>query len=219
MGGLYIAELTPLSWALLVVTVAIALADWVAVVRSLRWLEYLAKPAVMVGLIAVAITLQPIHVTERAFFVVALALGLVSDVFLMLPGDMFLWGLVAALVEHIAYIAGFRARDLYVGLLAAAVVVAAISVALVLPSVVRALRKSQPALVAPIIAYVAVFVLMVASAGGTGSLVALAGALLFFYSDALLAWNRFVKPVSGGRLANIVLYHSGQALLVLSLVY
>jgi uncharacterized membrane protein YhhN len=60
---------------------------------------------------------------------------------------------------------------------------------------------------------------MVASAGGTGSGVALAGALLFFYSDALLAWNRFVKPVGWGRFVNIIAYHSGQALLVLSLVY
>ena len=68
------------------------------------------------------------------------------------------------------------------------------------------------------IAYVAVFVVMVASAGGTGSGVALAGALLFFYSDALLAWNRFVKPLGWGRFVNIIAYHSGQALLVLSLV-
>src|SRR5439155_19256377 len=41
------------------------------------------------------------------FFVIALALGLASDVFLMLPRDMFVAGLVAALVEHLAYIAGF----------------------------------------------------------------------------------------------------------------
>src|SRR5216683_82021 len=46
----------------------------------------------------------------------------------------------------------------------------------------------------------------------------LAGALLFFYSDGLLAWNRVVKPVPRGGLGNIVLYHAGQALLVLSLV-
>jgi uncharacterized membrane protein YhhN len=67
--------------------------------------------------------------------------------------------------------------------------------------------------------YVTVFVVMVASAGGTGSLVALAGALLFFYSDAILAWNRFVKPLPYGRIVNMVPYHVGEALLVLSLVY
>jgi uncharacterized membrane protein YhhN len=183
----------------------------------MRSLEYLSKPAVMIGLIAVALVLKPVSSTERAFFVGALLLGLVSDVFLMLPRDLFLMGLVAAFVEHLAYIAGFRARALSAGLLAAATVVALVSVAVLFPPIYRAVRKTQAGLVAPIIAYMLVFVVMVASAGGTGSVLALAGALLFFYSDALLAWNRFVKPLGWGRPVNIVTYHTGQALLVLSL--
>ena len=204
---------------LLAATALVAVADWFAVATSRRRLEYLAKPVVMVGLVAVAATLEPVSQVERLFFVAALALGLLSDVFLMLPRDMFLAGLVAAFVEHVAYIAGFRARDLHVGLLAAALAVALVSVAVVMPAVYRALRKDQPSLVVPVIAYVAVFVVMVATAGGTGSYVALGGALLFFYSDALLAWNRFVTAVGWGRFVNIIAYHSGQALLVLSLVY
>ena len=78
--------------------------------------------------------------------------------------------------------------------------------------------RARPSLVSPVLAYVAVFVVMVASAGATGSVVALAGALLFFYSDAILAWNRFVKPIRYGRIVNIVPYHVGEALLVLSLL-
>lgn len=211
--------MTPVAWVLLAATALVAVADWFAVATSRRRLEYLAKPVVMVGLVAVAATLEPVSQVERLFFVAALALGLLSDVFLMLPRDMFLAGLVAAFVEHVAYIAGFRARDLHVGLLAAALAVALLSVAVVMPAVYRALRKDQPSLVVPVIAYVAVFVVMVATAGGTGSYVALGGALLFFYSDALLAWNRFVTAVGWGRFVNIIAYHSGQALLVLSLVY
>ena len=204
--------MTLFAWGLVAVTALVVAADWFAVATSRRKLEYLAKPAVMVGLVAVAATLEPVSQVERLFFIAALALGLLSDVFLMIPRDLFLAGLVAAFVEHVAYIGGFRARDLHVALLAA-------SVAAVMPAVYRALRKDQPSLVVPVIAYVAVFVVMVATAGGTGSYVALAGALLFFYSDALLAWNRFVSPVGWGRFVNIIAYHSGQALLVLSLVY
>lgn len=203
---------------LLAGTGVVAIADWVAVVASTRRLEYVAKPAVMIGLIAVALALRPTSPAERAFFVIALALGMASDVFLMLPKDMFVAGLVAALVEHIAYIGGFRARGLNVAVLTIAVVVALASVAVFLPPIYRALRNSRPKLVAPVIVYVAVFVVMVASAGGTGSLVALGGALLFFYSDAILAWNRFVRPVPSSRIVNIVPYHVGEALLVLSLV-
>jgi uncharacterized membrane protein YhhN len=93
-----------------------------------------------------------------------------------------------------------------------------VSVGVIFPAINGALRRGHPNLVAPVIAYMVVFVLMLASAGGTGSLVALAGALLFFYSDAILAWNRFVKPLPFGRVVNIVPYHVGQALLVVSLV-
>lgn len=198
-------------------TTAIAVADWVAVAASLRPLELAAKPAVMVGLIVVAFLLSPDNFIERGFFVVALGFGLASDVFLMLPQDLFLMGLVTALVEHIAYIAGFRARDFETNLLAAAAAVVVISVVVIVPSVVRAVRRDHPSLLWPVLAYVAVFVVMVMSASGTGSIVAFGGALLFFWSDGILAWNRFVGPLPGGRLANIVLYHAGQALLVLSL--
>jgi uncharacterized membrane protein YhhN len=98
-----------------------------------------------------------------------------------------------------------------------ALAIALASVAVFLPSIYRAVRSTQPQLSVPVLAYVAVFVIMVAAAGASGSLVALVGALLFFYSDAILAWNRFVRPVPHGRILNIVPYHVGEALLVLSL--
>ena len=172
----------------------------------------------MVGLIALAIAIHPAAETQRWFFVVALALGLASDVFLMLPRDMFLAGLVAALVEHVAYIAGFRVRGLQATWMLVALLIALVSVAVFLPPIYRALRTTHPSLVVPVFVYVAVFVVMVAAAGGTGSPIALAGALLFFYSDAILAWNRFVRPVRFGRIVNVVPYHVAQALLVLSLL-
>jgi uncharacterized membrane protein YhhN len=203
---------------LLAATGVAAVTDWIAVQRSSRALEYAAKPLVMVGLVAVAIALRPSNAAQRWLFVVALLLGLASDVFLMLPRDMFLAGLVAALVEHIAYIAGFLTRGVHVVTMAIALVIALVSVAVFLPAIYRAVREKQPQLGAPVLAYVAVFVVMVAAAGASGSFVALAGALLFFYSDAILAWNRFVRPLPHGRLVNIVPYHVGEALLVLSLV-
>ena len=211
--------MTGAAWAALALTAMVAVADWLAVARSWKRIEYGAKPPVMVGLIAVVSLLQPVSQVERIFFIAALALGLLSDVFLMLPQDLFLAGLVAAFVEHLAYVAGFRGRDFHAVWLVVALAVALVSVAVVMPAIYGALRKTQPSLVGPVIAYVAVFVVMVASAGGTGSGVAIGGALLFFYSDALLAWNRFVKPVGWGRFVNILAYHSGQALLVLSVAY
>lgn len=204
--------------AFLAATVVAAATDWFAVATSRRQLEYAAKPAVMLALIGLALVLRPVSSSERIFFVVALGLGLLSDVFLMLPQDLFLAGLAAAFVEHLAYISGFRTRELHVAWAAVAAAIALVSTAAIFPSIYRSLRIKRPRLVGPVIAYLAVFVVMVASAGGTGSIVAPVGALLFFYSDAILAWNRFVKPLPNGRLLNIVPYHVGEGLLVLSLL-
>ena len=209
--------MTAAAWAVLVVAFVIAAVDWISVAATMRWLEYATKPGFMLALIVLAIVIHPVNQTERAFFIVALALGLISDVFLMLPRDLFVAGLAAALVEHFAYIGGFRTRELHIGHLLIAAAIALVSVAVIFPRINGALRRDHPSLVAPVVAYLLVFVLMVTSAGGTGSLIALAGALLFFYSDAILAWNRFVKPLPSGRVVNIVPYHVGQALLVVSL--
>src|SRR5438046_5226052 len=80
-----------------------------------------------------------------------------------------------------AYVLAIRRRNVNVAPLAIAFVVALASVAVFLPPIYRALRNSSPKLVAPVIVYVAVFVVMVASAGGTGSLVGLGGAIMHFF--------------------------------------
>jgi hypothetical protein len=48
----------------------------------------------------------------------------------------------------------------------------------------------------------------------THALLACLGALLFYLSDAVLAWNRFVSPVGRGHLIVMVMYHLGQIALV-----
>ena len=44
----------------------------------------------------------------RAWFVAALVLSLAGDVFLMLPKDLFVFGLGAFLLGHLAYIVGLH---------------------------------------------------------------------------------------------------------------
>jgi uncharacterized membrane protein YhhN len=41
-------------------------------------------------------------------------------------------------------------------------------------------------------------------------LIVLLGAIFFFISDALLAWNRFITPLPQGRLISIIPYHLAQ---------
>jgi uncharacterized membrane protein YhhN len=58
---------------------------------------------------------------------------------------------------------------------------------------------------------------MVVSAGASGQWVALAGAVSFYASDAMIAWGRFLRPIPHGRLAVMVTYHLAQLALVVSL--
>jgi uncharacterized membrane protein YhhN len=45
-----------------------------------------------------------------------------------------------------------------------------------------------------------------------------AGAFLFFISDVILAWNKFVTPIKNGRILNIAAYHLGQIGLIAGVI-
>lgn len=214
--------MTTLAWLLLVIAAGAAIADWLAVGGATlhRRTEFVAKPAAMIALIGVAIALTPADATVRTFFVAALVLSLAGDVALMLPRERFVAGLVAFLLAHLAYIVGLGIIGLRAGSISGVVVGLGL-VGLVVGSVGRrvfgAVRADQPKLLAPVAVYMGVISAMVVAAFATGQPLAVAGAALFYVSDATLAWNRFVERRTWGRIAVIATYHVGQALLVLSL--
>jgi uncharacterized membrane protein YhhN len=209
--------MTGTAWALLAVAGAFGVADWIAVARGSKSLEYVCKPATVAALIGVALALTPAYADRRAWFVVALALSLVGDVFLMLRKDFFVAGLGAFLLAHVAYVVGLRLHGGSWATLALAAVVAGAAAVAVGRPVLGALRRRQPDMVVPVTAYMVVISAMVASALATGVVLAALGAVLFELSDSLIAWNRFVRSMRWAPLAIIVTYHLGQAGLVLSL--
>ena len=208
--------MTTAAWALLVITSVFAVGNWVAVATKRKPLEYLCKPATLVFLIAVALTLDPVHRDMRVWFVAALLFSLLGDIFLMLPRDRFVLGLGAFLVAHLAYTVGLNLHTDENWLFAVPV---AIIVALLATRLVRGIRRGgEAALLGPVIAYVVVIGAMVVSAVASGNALAATGALLFMGSDALIGETRFVHPHRGAGVAIMVTYHLGQAGLVLSLV-
>jgi uncharacterized membrane protein YhhN len=206
------------AWAAFVLAALASAGDLTAILRRSKRLEYATKPTVMVLLIAAALLMHPTNPGERALFVVALVLGLAGDVFLMLPDDYLLVGIGAFLAGHLAYAVGFRFAGFNTLGLVAGVMVAVATAGLFLRPVLSALRTSGRAkLRNPVLTYAIVISLMTVSATASGNLVAAAGGLLFFFSDVIFAWYRFVKPVRWGQPVNIVMYQAGQALLVVSL--
>jgi len=192
--------------------------DLTSILRHDRRLEFATKPTVMVLLILAALLLRPASQGERAFFVVALVLGLAGDVFLILPDRFLIPGIAAFLLGHLAYVFGFRFAGFNVAGLIVGLVIAAVTAGLLLRRILSALEQSgRTSLRNPVLAYAVVISLMTVSATASGNLVAAAGGLLFFFSDVIFAWYRFVMPVRWGQPVNIVMYQAGQALLVLSL--
>jgi uncharacterized membrane protein YhhN len=204
---------------LIVLTLVVAVVDWIAVGTDRRPVEYVAKPLTMVVLIAAALAIDPVDDSVRIAFIVALAFSLVGDIFLMLPRNLFVAGLASFLVGHLAYVVGLQLRGQDGLWFVIGLVVVVLAVVVIGARIVRAVRAGdEPALAVPVTAYIAVISLMVASAFGTRNLFAIGGASLFYSSDALIAWNRFVQAFPYGRVAIMVTYHLGQVGLVLSLV-
>lgn len=208
-----------LAIGLLAATLVVAVIDWVAVARDDRRTEYVAKPLTVFLLLGVALALDPSDGTARGWFVAALVFSLAGDVFLMSPRDRFVPGLASFLVGHLAYIVGLR----YLGTSAAGFLVGVVIIGLALPvlgtRIVGAIRRSDDdaGLVVPVVVYITVISGMVVAAGASGVALALAAAVAFYVSDALIAWTRFIRDLRHGRLAVMVTYHLAQVGLILSL--
>ena len=222
--------MTAVAGALLALTLLIALADWVAVAVDRRPLEYVLKPATMVALGAVVLALDLPGGQLRWWYLAAIVFSLAGDVFLMIALDrFFIFGLVAFLLAHIAYVIGFNIPlpEFSAWGLVFAVIVS-LGGARIIRRIVAALASNgQSAMRTPILIYSLVISLMLLSAmmklsdltwnANAAALVSL-GALLFYISDILLAWNKFVAPIQHGRIYNIAAYHLGQIMLIAGVI-
>ena len=215
------------GWMLLL-GICCAVINWVAVARGIRRLEYIFKPATLIAFVLGAWLLgQRVGGSRLAlWFVAALVFSLAGDIFLMLPDEKwFVPGLLAFLVGHVCYIIGFNPTWPPIGAIAIVAVVAVVDW-IVLPKIIRGVRDSgAPKLQGPVIGYGVILSLMLVSAwatwfrpgwGSTGRLLAGLGGTLFFASDLMLAWNKFVRPSRVLHVAVIATYHLGQLALALT---
>jgi len=228
--------MTPAAWdalwrfvAPLAISVGLAVVDWLAVWAGGPWgrrVERIAKPGVMVALIAAAWLATPATPEARAaqpWLVAGLLASLAGDVLLLPPGR-FIAGLMAFLLAHLAYLVAFLALPGETAWLAVGVVAALVTTATVGRALVRAAARVGLGL--PVGAYLAAICAMAVAATQTGGPAAIAGAWLFVASDALLGWSRLrqTRPrperVGTGRSRTAVhmLYHVGQGLIVLGVV-
>lgn len=207
--------MSPTSAVFLVAAAVSAGMNLWAVSAQRRPVEYVSKPLTLCLLIGAALTVDPVDDSQRIWFIVALSFSLAGDIFLMLPSDRFLAGLTAFLAAHIAYSAGMVSRGLEAYALAIGAVVA---VAAIVTLGRRISRCAPAALRVPVGMYMVVISGMVVLAVGTAQPWIAGGALLFWASDSLIGWTRFVGDFRQSRVAVMATYHLGQGALVLGLL-
>lgn len=196
-----------------------------------KWvkLEWLAKPAVMLCLFVWLLTTVGLS-GATLWFGLGILLSLLGDVLLMISLDrFFLYGLVAFLVAHVFYVIGF---NIPIPAISAWSVILAILIGWGGARVIRRILTSVAAsgnirMRLPIIVYSVVISLMLLSAmiklndlswNAGASILAALGAFLFYLSDIILAWHKFVAPIQHGRIYNIAAYHLGQIVLIAGVI-
>ncbi|MHA6206193.1 lysoplasmalogenase [Dyella soli] len=164
-----------------------------------QWLHWTCKPLATVLILLMAWrTAVPLSARYRRWITIGMLFSLAGDVFLMLPRDAFVPGLVAFLLAHACFIRAllddvrFAPRPLA---LLACLAYGALNLWALWPSL-------PPPLHTPVVVYVAVLAAMAGQAlsrawwHAAGDLAepsrwAAIGASIFMFSDTLIAWNRF----------------------------
>jgi uncharacterized membrane protein YhhN len=185
---------------------------WLGYAAGLPWLRLAAKP---VPVLALAVFALGRGGPAAGPIALGLAVGAAGDV--LLEAGHFLPGLVAFLIGHVAYIAGFvrLERALAAPLALPATGFVGLMIALLWPSL-GAMRL-------PVVAYALVIGAMMWRAAARArsddprALVGLVGAIVFALSDALIALNKFRAPIEGVRVPILLTYWTAQTLVAASL--
>jgi alkenylglycerophosphocholine/alkenylglycerophosphoethanolamine hydrolase len=176
-------------------------------------LQLLRLGAKAVPILCLLLWLWPARERYARLISVGLVLSLIGDVSLEMGPELFLAGLGAFLLAHVAYVAA------YVTVTRLPSTRRGVPFAILGVGMGAFLWPRLGGLALPVMAYVAVICVMMwrsAALVGGGRLerreqwAALAGALMFGMSDALLAFKLFVRPVPGSSYVIMLLYWAGQ---------
>lgn len=185
--------------------------------RLARPVELVSKPLTTVLVILLALTADAPR-AQILTAAIALALCLLGDVALMGPPSLFVVGLGAFALAHLAFVVLFVRYGLdHRTLAGVAVIVGALVAATVGKVILLHARARAPQLTGPVALYLIVILTMAAFGWATGRGFVLAGTALFVLSDSLIGWGAFVRERPWQPVAVMVTYHAAIVSLALSL--
>ncbi|SDT34010.1 lysoplasmalogenase [Pseudomonas prosekii] len=149
----------------------------------------------------------------RRWISLGLIFSLLGDVLLAWPGDLFVFGLGAFLVAHLAYLKAYLSDCRRLALLP---LVIALGVGALLLGIL--ISNGLGPLLVPVIVYaMAISAMLWRALARLGTdvpkrsaLLAAAGALAFVFSDSVIGINRFVTPFNAAPYVIILSYWLGQ---------
>lgn len=210
---------TAMFWA----TMASAAVDWVGSWRGWHSVRMITKPLTLVLLI-----LWFSQVGSWKGFLLWFGLGLIfsliGDVLLHLPARFFLAGVGAFFLAHLAYIAGFlQPYPLLDGRILLFILPVGTIFLLLSKSIRSGLRRcGETAMIIPVTIYALILSIMLVAALSTllhpawsmlPAMIVSLGAGLFFLSDSVLAYCRFVRNQPHSDFIVMTTYHLGQILI------
>jgi uncharacterized membrane protein YhhN len=207
-----VAILTALAFVSAILTIY-------AATQNRRLVLYIFKPLTIIFIILIALESKfPVSSFYKYTIIAGLLFSLAGDVFLMLPRDRFIPGLVSFLIAHLFYIASFtfesgRAPSVW----------GAIPFLIYGSLMLRVLWRDLGKMRLPVMIYVLAILMMGWTAasrlmmtGERGSMFAFTGALLFIASDSMLAIERFKGRFRGAQAFILTTYFAAQWLIALS---
>lgn len=183
-------------------------------------LKYITKPLTTLLIILIAIFQLPETGSTYGYLILTgLFFSLLGDIFLMLPTDKFVQGLVSFLVAHIAYIIAFSlgfGPYFEIGYLIPSAVYTIIFLWILLP------KTGEMKI--PVVVYALVLMTFLWQAtgrfyylGNSSAFFTFAGAILFVISDTILAYSKFIKTPKASSFLIHSTYWVAQLLIALSI--
>jgi uncharacterized membrane protein YhhN len=179
-------------------------------------LIYIFKPLTMVFIISIAVLAKkPPNNRYKVAVIAGLLFSLMGDIFLMLPMDLFIAGLLSFLIAQLIYTYAFGSGRRF-----------QFNFIIMLPFLIYGvliyviLFPGLNGMEIPVAVYIVVILTMALTAWNQWSqkrtrwaLLALIGAVLFVISDSILAINRFGEPFIAARALTLSTYYSAQWLI------
>lgn len=187
--------------------------------RGPKWQRHVFKTMTMIWVLVIAASASgQVSPYYKAMIIGGLCFSLLGDLLLLYPPQSFYHGLISFLIAHLFYIAAFAPAGI------AGLTLLWAFVYLVLGTILYLLlRPELGTMKLPVTLYLIVLTTMGAFATGRwsggedpGSIFALAGALMFILSDALLGYDRFRMRFRGAQVFVLGTYYVAQMLIAFS---